>query len=138
MMESQAGHMLALLKVVWGYRFFFNNIHYLIQVDPSQRQRFNAVRKHLIGFTATAYEQLIELNAVKKIKTPNSTQMVVENAWYLWFSLIRLYDIVSAGAAPSERGFYRFAVDHIFSLLEPHYADSVKTGFYEYVRAKLG
>ena len=135
---AQADCMLELLRVVWRYRFFFNSIHHLIQIDPSQRRRFIEVKNHLVAFTADAYEQLVSLKAVKKIDKPNSTKMVVENSWYLWFSLVRLYEIVSTGTTVSEKGFYRFSVDHIFSLLEPHYTDRVKTGFYEYVQVKLG
>lgn len=135
---AQADGMLDLMRVVWRYRFFFNSIRYLIQIDPSQRKRFNELKNTLVAFTVDAYEQLVLLKAVKKIAPPNSTRMVVENTWYLWFSLVRLYETVSPGGTTSEQGFYRFSVDHIFSLLEPHYADRVKSGFHEYVQTKLG
>ncbi len=138
MMARQADSMLNLLRIVWKYRFYFNSIRYLVQVDPSQRRRFNQLRDDLVSFNIEVYEQLVEFHAVKKIEKPNSTRMVVENSWYLWFSLVRLYEVVTVGRKHTEKGFYRFAVEHFFSLLEPHYADSVKQGFYEYIQEKMG
>lgn len=138
MMATQADSMLGLLRIVWKYRFYFNSIRFLIQTDPTQKTRFNRLRADLVIFNIDVYEQLVNQNVVKNIEKPNSTRMVVENSWYLWFSLVRLYEIVSPSASHSEKGFYQFSVDHFFSLLEPHYSESIKKGFYEYIQEKMG
>ena len=138
MTEQQARSMLELLRVFWRYRFFFNSIRYLTQVDRSQKAHFNRLRETLVDYSVDAYEKLIELDVVKPVDPPSSVRLLVENTWYLWFSLIRLYEIVAPTPRLSERGFYRFSFAHLYALLEPHYSDSVKVGFYEYLQSELG
>ena len=133
---TQADSMFALLKIFWKFRFFFNSIRYLTQIDKKQIDRFLEVRNELIEHSIGAYETLIEQGVVKPIEAPNSVRLFVENTWYLWFSLIRLYQIFPQQERQSERGFYRFSTEHIYSLMEPHYTEEVRAEFYEYMKSK--
>ena len=134
--EEHSYFLIKQLEVVWKYRFFFNDIQQLIAVDPQKKKRFNQFRVDLIAVSTTAYEQLTINGSVHEVKAPNDLQSVMENIWFLWFSLIRLYSVVSTGRT-SRKDFFRFAAPHLFSFLEPHYTDAVKMDFHLYIHKQI-
>ena len=134
--EEHSDFLLRQLAVVWKYRFFFNFIHHLISVDPKQRKRFNQFRSTLVDVSTNAYEQLAINGSVKEIEPPNDLKSVMENIWYLWFSLIRLYSVVCTGRQ-SRKDFFPFSAPHLFSFLEPYYTDAVKMDFHEYLHSLI-
>ena len=124
------------MQVLWKYRFFFNSLSYLISEDARYQLRFLEFRDSLVRISTSAYEQLADNGSVKPVDSPGEMKDIMENIWYLWFSLLRLYPVVTTHRK-SEKDFQRFTATHIFSFLEPYYSDPVKKHFRDELNSRF-
>ena len=137
-MEEHADASLKVLKILWKYRFFFNNVMYLTQNNAKKRTRYLRLKEIIVSMIAEAIKMFISKGASKNIMAPNSPRLVADNLWYFWLSYLRLYLVETPPSKATEKGYCRFASLHMYSFLDPYYGDSVRKGFYDYLDKKLG
>ena len=120
-----------LLSVFWKYRFFFNDLNYILSKDQSQRARYLHVKEITVRMLAKIVEAQDASGAIRPVSPPNSAQLLAENIWYICLSYLRLYMIEQPGSSASEKGYRAFASRHLFSFLEPLYGPEIREGLGE-------
>jgi hypothetical protein len=136
-MRDHAEATLAILSVFWRYRFFFNNLSYVIAKDESLKARYMRIRAMSIDMIKDGMEALPVDGPLLQVNTEEQRQLVAENLWYVWLSHLRLYLIETDADGVNETDYYRFAASHMYAYLEPYYRESIREGFMEFLEQAL-
>jgi AcrR family transcriptional regulator len=129
--------MIGVLSVLWRYRFFFNNINYLTNQDASQLARYKRIKAVVTDNLNRLYSSLIDNGSLLPVEEPEIFDLIIDNAWFLLLSHLRLYLVETPTRKLSAKGYYRFASLHYYASINALYTPEIRRGLLEYLNAKF-
>lgn len=120
-------------RVLWRYRFVFNNVLYLQTLDKRIGKRFKEFQVHVIETMVELVHQSVNNRWIKPSRAPKSYQMLSENMWYIWLSSVRLSQLESKQLKTSEQISILTMLTHHMAYMENYYNDKMYHGLEKYL-----
>ena len=136
-MEEHAKIMIQFIEVSWNYRFFFNNIVYLANKDPAQKDRYLSIKATVVQVLSEGHQKLVENGSIIPADEGDGVEALLGNIWYLMLSQLRLYLVETPVEKQSLKGYSRFSSKHLYALLSPYYSQSVRAGYREFLERQF-
>jgi hypothetical protein len=109
-----------LLRVMWKYRFFFDALSHLAQLDEEMHARYRRFETEIQAVNANLFRQVIQNGQMRPFRSPNSAELVAENVWAVWLSGIRSPAIRAKRPRDAEAAAVNACAIHHLSLIEPY------------------
>lgn len=122
-------------RMLWRYRFVFNNILYLNSQDSLFGERFKVFQTNVIDTMTSLVEQSVKNGWIEKSKAPKSYEMLSENMWYIWLSSLRLSQLEPVNANEGEHAAALAMLSHHMAYMENYYHKEMYNGLKKFMQS---
>jgi AcrR family transcriptional regulator len=117
--QAAGEHLARLFRTFWEFRFFFNELTYLLSEDADIRKQFALVKASALDSIERDITFLQAKGYFASPRSPNTFGLLAENMWALLLHWLRMQQIESPFALmPKNRALYDCSL-RLWSILEP-------------------
>lgn len=115
---ESARRLINIFQTFWNFRFFFNELVYLLTSDPELRRQYYSFVDWALETLESDLKHLEHVGYFRAPMAPNNFRWLAENIWNLWLSWLKRTQITSPRAPTPRKAALEYCAIHYWSLVQ--------------------